>query len=163
MSYGVPSDEVAEDYVQALQSLTMNSRYEISNLTVIAKENTEHALAISEALRLHIKQVGDLSILSFQLCYIISNLVHICLFPFLYSRRNIELLTYALPDYAAEETACILCSRLRCQKRWHAIHTLLRPAAVFDIYGGIRIGGQQYSEKDGRDAKDVERTSTWVD
>lgn len=71
MSYGVPSDEVAEDYVQALQSLTMNSRYEISNLTVIAKENTEHALAISEALRLHIKQVGDLSILSIQPCYII--------------------------------------------------------------------------------------------
>ena len=59
MSYGVPSDEVAEDYVQALQSLMMNSRYEISNLTVIAKENTEHALAISEALRLHIKQVGE--------------------------------------------------------------------------------------------------------
>ena len=57
MSYGV-SSEVAEDYVQALQSLTMNSRYEISNLTVIAKENTEHALAISEALRNHIKQVG---------------------------------------------------------------------------------------------------------
>lgn len=34
----------------------MNSRYEISNLTVIAKENTEHALAISEALKNHIKQ-----------------------------------------------------------------------------------------------------------
>lgn len=57
MSYG-PSDEVAEDYRKALEDLTINSRYEISNLTVIAKENTEHAFAIAEALKLHIKQVG---------------------------------------------------------------------------------------------------------
>jgi len=57
MSYGV-SDEVAEDFKLALEDLTMNSRYEISNLTVIAKENTEHALAISEALKDHIKRVG---------------------------------------------------------------------------------------------------------
>jgi pre-mRNA cleavage complex 2 protein Pcf11 len=57
MSYGVSSDEVAEDYKKALEDLTMNSRYEISNLTVIAKENTEHALAISEALKIHIKKV----------------------------------------------------------------------------------------------------------
>jgi pre-mRNA cleavage complex 2 protein Pcf11 len=52
------SDDVAEDYKRALEDLTMNSRYEISNLTVIARENTEHALAISEALKSHIKQVG---------------------------------------------------------------------------------------------------------
>ncbi|KAJ8071033.1 hypothetical protein OCU04_001380 [Sclerotinia nivalis] len=58
MSFGVPSDEVAEDYKKALEDLTMNSRYEISNLTVIAKENTEHALAISEALKNHIKQTS---------------------------------------------------------------------------------------------------------
>lgn len=57
MSYGV-SDEVAEDFKLALEDLTMNSRYEISNLTVIAKENTEHALAISEALQDHIKKVS---------------------------------------------------------------------------------------------------------
>lgn len=57
MSYGV-SDEVAEDFKMALEDLTMNSRYEISNLTVIAKENTEHALAISEALKEHIKKVS---------------------------------------------------------------------------------------------------------
>jgi pre-mRNA cleavage complex 2 protein Pcf11 len=57
MSYAVSSDEVAEDYKKALEDLTMNSRYEISNLTVIAKENTEHALAISEALKSHIKKV----------------------------------------------------------------------------------------------------------
>lgn len=59
MSYGIHSDEVAEDYRKALEDLTMNSRYEISNLTVIARENTEHALAISEALKNHIKTVGQ--------------------------------------------------------------------------------------------------------
>lgn len=58
MSYGA-SDEVAEDFKVALEDLTMNSRYEISNLTIIAKENTENALAISEALKDHIKRVGD--------------------------------------------------------------------------------------------------------
>lgn len=65
MSYGV-SDEVAEDFKLALEDLTMNSRYEISNLTVIAKENTEHALAISEALKDHIKKVGQFHILAQQ-------------------------------------------------------------------------------------------------
>ena len=34
------------------------SRFEISNLTIIAKENTEHAFAISEALKLHLKQTS---------------------------------------------------------------------------------------------------------
>jgi len=58
MSYENSSDEVADDYLQALRGLEMNSRYEISNLTVIAKENTEHALAIAEAVKTHIKQVG---------------------------------------------------------------------------------------------------------
>ncbi|KFZ06444.1 hypothetical protein V501_07407 [Pseudogymnoascus sp. VKM F-4519 (FW-2642)] len=59
MSYGA-SDEVAEDFKVALEDLTMNSRYEISNLTIIAKENTENALAISEALKDHIKRTGPL-------------------------------------------------------------------------------------------------------
>jgi len=62
MSYESSSDEVADDYLQALRGLEMNSRYEISNLTVIAKENTEHALPIAEAVKAHIKQVGNLSL-----------------------------------------------------------------------------------------------------
>lgn len=60
MSYTSPSAEVAEDFAIALEALNLNNRYEISNLTVIAKENTEHAFAISEALKNHIKQVGAL-------------------------------------------------------------------------------------------------------
>lgn len=55
MSAGLPSDEVAEDYKNSLEDLTMNSRYEISNLTVIAKENTEHGMAISRVLENHIR------------------------------------------------------------------------------------------------------------
>ncbi|KAJ3499221.1 hypothetical protein NLG97_g524 [Lecanicillium saksenae] len=48
------SDEVAEDYRLALEDLSSNMRFEISNLTVIARENTEHALAIAEVLQQHI-------------------------------------------------------------------------------------------------------------
>lgn len=54
------SAEVAEDYRLALEDLSGNLRFEISNLTVIARENTEHALAIAEVLQQHILKVsGD--------------------------------------------------------------------------------------------------------
>ena len=68
MSVGLPSDEVAEDYKNSLEDLTINSRYEISNLTVIAKENTEHAMAISRVLENHIKSVST-NTLSRRLCH----------------------------------------------------------------------------------------------
>ncbi len=58
MSAALPSDEVAEDYKNSLEDLTMNSKYEISNLTVIAKENTEHGMAISRVLENHIREVS---------------------------------------------------------------------------------------------------------
>lgn len=59
MSSGLASDEVAEDYKNSLEDLTNNDRFQISNLTVIAKENTEHAMAISRVLENHIRTVGD--------------------------------------------------------------------------------------------------------
>ncbi|KAF2734035.1 hypothetical protein EJ04DRAFT_603964 [Polyplosphaeria fusca] len=52
MSY---SAEVAADFRDALQDLKANKRLEISILTGIAKDNTEHAQAISEELEKHIK------------------------------------------------------------------------------------------------------------
>ncbi|KAL8791368.1 MAG: hypothetical protein Q9195_005906 [Heterodermia aff. obscurata] len=55
MSSDLPSDEVAEDYKNSLEDLSINSRYEISNLTIIAKENTEHAMAISRVIENHIR------------------------------------------------------------------------------------------------------------
>jgi pre-mRNA cleavage complex 2 protein Pcf11 len=57
MSAGV---EVAEDYKASLEYLTTNDRYAINNLTVIAKENTEHADAISKVLEEHIRKVSRL-------------------------------------------------------------------------------------------------------
>lgn len=59
MSSGLPSDEVAEDYKNSLEDLTGNDKFQISNLTVIAKENTEHAMAISRVLENHIRTVGS--------------------------------------------------------------------------------------------------------
>ncbi|KAI9811022.1 MAG: Phosphate metabolism transcription protein [Thelocarpon impressellum] len=55
MTSPLPSDEVAEDYKNSLEDLTLNSKYEISNLTVIAKENVDHALAIARVLENHIR------------------------------------------------------------------------------------------------------------
>lgn len=57
-AYGEHAAEVAADYRQALEDLTVNTRYEISNLTLIARENTESAMAISDVLLDHIKKVG---------------------------------------------------------------------------------------------------------
>lgn len=54
---GASADAVAEDFADSLKDLTQNNRYEISTLTIIAKENTEHAQAISKALEGHIKKV----------------------------------------------------------------------------------------------------------
>ncbi|KAL4954181.1 hypothetical protein BDW69DRAFT_163739 [Aspergillus filifer] len=55
MSATLASDEVAEDYKNSLEDLTTNDRFQISNLTVIARENTEHAMAISRVLENHIR------------------------------------------------------------------------------------------------------------
>lgn len=52
------AEEVAEDYRHALEDLSSNARFEISNLTVIARENTEHALLIAQTLEQHILKVG---------------------------------------------------------------------------------------------------------
>lgn len=48
---------MAEDYRQALEDLSINSRLEISTLTNIARENADHGLAIAEVLQAHIKKV----------------------------------------------------------------------------------------------------------
>lgn len=55
---GLSSAEVAADFKDALQDLTTNDRFQITNLTIIAKESTEHAEAISRVLEEHIKTVS---------------------------------------------------------------------------------------------------------
>lgn len=54
---GLVSDEIAEDYKSSLEDLTSNDGIQIRTLTVIAKENTEHAMAISRVLENHIRSV----------------------------------------------------------------------------------------------------------
>lgn len=61
------ANEVAEDYRHALEDLSSNTRFEISNLTVIARENTEHALTIAEVLQQHILKVWILKTVLTQL------------------------------------------------------------------------------------------------
>jgi len=51
------SEEVAADFKDCLNDLQINNRYEISNLTIIAKENIEHAQALSKALEMHVREV----------------------------------------------------------------------------------------------------------
>lgn len=58
MSNDSESEAVAQDFRDALEDLQSFDRTEISTLTVIARENTEHAHAISGALQDHIKRVG---------------------------------------------------------------------------------------------------------
>ena len=58
--------EVADDYRQALEDLSMNSRIEIATLTNIARENANHGLAIAEVLQNHIKKVCPLGFTMFE-------------------------------------------------------------------------------------------------
>ncbi|KAK4580161.1 mRNA 3' end processing factor [Recurvomyces mirabilis] len=48
------SSDVALDFAESLKDLQQNNKWEISNLTTIARESTEHAQAISKALEDHI-------------------------------------------------------------------------------------------------------------
>ncbi|RPB00105.1 hypothetical protein L873DRAFT_1681412 [Choiromyces venosus 120613-1] len=52
------SEEIAEDYRSSLEDLAFNSRYEISNLTVIAKENIHAAQAIARTIEEHIAKTS---------------------------------------------------------------------------------------------------------
>lgn len=58
------SEEIAEDYKSSLEDLHFNSRYEISNLTVIAKENIHAAQAIARSIEEHINKVSLLNFLT---------------------------------------------------------------------------------------------------
>ncbi|KAF3940679.1 hypothetical protein ABW19_dt0200392 [Dactylella cylindrospora] len=49
-------EELAEDYKSSLEDLSVNSRWEITNLTVIAKENIHAAQAISKVIEEHIQK-----------------------------------------------------------------------------------------------------------
>lgn len=59
MSYaneGLP--DVVLDFREALEELSRNDQYQIENLTMIAKEATEFAQAISQEVETHIRKVS---------------------------------------------------------------------------------------------------------
>ena len=62
MSYEEHAAGVADDYRDALEGLTNNTRVEINNLTLIARENTEFAFVIANVLQEHIKKVGHVTV-----------------------------------------------------------------------------------------------------
>jgi len=72
MSASLPSDEVADDYRNSLEDLITNDRYQISTLTLIAKENIEHAEAISRVLQNHIQRVCLHHFCFLELCHYFS-------------------------------------------------------------------------------------------
>ena len=71
------SEEIAEDYKSSLEDLAFNSRYEISNLTVIAKENIHAAQAIARTIEEHISKVSAPDF--FPPIYGMCNHLHVCL------------------------------------------------------------------------------------
>lgn len=58
MSSTEHAEEISDDYRYSLESLQSPDRYAINNLTVIAKENTACADAISNVLLEHIRKVS---------------------------------------------------------------------------------------------------------
>ena len=121
MSVGLPSDEVAEDYKNSLEDLTINSRYEISNLTVIAKENTEHAMAISRVLENHIKSVSTYTSPP-ESMVIARVLIEGCL-PML-MRCIIKNNPNHSVDSSRPQAASTVRPRFCGQKCWNTLHTL---------------------------------------
>lgn len=121
------SDEVALDFQESLQDLQNNNRYEISNLTIIAKENTEHAQAIAMVLEKHIKTVrsSNAEISSY------FRLLQKELAP---PRNN---LTDPNTDCPWTQATCTLCTRFYREECWHTIHGLPWKEPLLYLYGLI--------------------------
>jgi hypothetical protein len=95
-------------------------------LTVIAKENTEHAMAISRVLENHIRSVGAL----FSSCRLFAPLV---------CSRRLESLTASVDTSTAEAT-CAICSRLHRQERRDSLHAVPGAKHVSDFYERVHFG-----------------------
>ena len=129
MSSTLPSDEVAEDYKSSLEDLVVNDRNQIGVLTVIAKENTEHAMAISRVLENHIRAVR---------CS--------------YHRHNSKL---SLTDIAAclgtpsSQATSLIRTGLDRQKCWYTIYSLHPTKPLPNFHGGIYTCRLEHSEETG--------------
>ena len=190
MSYTESEDvaaNLAADFRDAMEDITTNSKYEIQNLTLIARENTEHALAISGAIMEHIKRVGHQIFLFPSLVakkfisnnalrgmdgkLSVSTIHHQHQHHHSYTLNCIDYIKLqASPvtnhlslDHTAEKAARHLCHRLDRKKCRNPVHVILRPEALPYIHGHLREGRQCYAEEDGRDAEDMETTDSRLD
>lgn len=125
MSADQISDEVALDFQESLQDLQNNNRYEISNLTIIAKENTEHAQAIAMVLEKHIKTVR---LSKTKISWVFFSIKHSL-------RVSKDRVTDSTADCSWTQVACTLCTRLNCEERWHPVHSLPWKESVFYLHG----------------------------
>lgn len=112
--------DVAEDYRQALEDLTINSRIEIATLTNIARENANHGFAIAEVLQNHIKRVG-------------------------HHRNPLQCVAdYGEADRRIGTAFADITSTLRAgldrQERPDTVCAVLRAQAVFDLHGRLHQG-----------------------
>jgi len=122
----LPSDEVAEDYKGSLEDLMTNDRYQISNLTLIAKENIEHAEAISRVLQNHINRVCHFG--RYQVPYIPG---HDQTDPFIGTSRTE---TTRLVRFGFDSEKCRL-----------TIHNILRSQSPSDVHVCLLPSGHQCS------------------
>lgn len=155
--------EVIEDYQSALDGLTMNSRFEITNLTQIARDLTNYAFPIAETLEQHIKKVGapqPRKLRRFCPSKLASSALRRpdVLPPNLLHARVADTKTGA----SAEEAPSHVRPGLDCQEHWHPLHFILWQESVLDIHGLVRLGQRQHPQEDGGNVEDLEGASPWV-
>jgi len=133
--------DVAEDYRQALEDLTVNSRIEIATLTNIARENANHGFAISEALANHIKKVCP-----------VAPAIQIDASDRLMETQKLT----AQSGTTVPDTTSPVRPRFGRQECSDTLCALLWPQALFDLHGCLYQGRQWDTAENGRDAQDME-------
>ena len=59
-------------------------------------------------------------------------------------------------DTTTPEIACVVCSRLHCQERRHALHPVFGPQHVSDVHECLHLGRLANTQETGRDVENVE-------
>lgn len=154
--------EVIEDYQSALDGLTMNSRFEITNLTQIARDLTNYAFPIAETLEQHIKKVSG----SHPESYVVSPFVQPDSLPFTTrrpsSRPSHTTVANIVTGASTEEAASHVRLGLDRQEHWHPLHFVLWQEPVLHIHGLVCLGQRRHSQENGGDVEDLERAGPWV-
>lgn len=138
MSASLPSDEVAGDYKEALEDLITNDRHQIANLTMIAKENIEHAQAIARTLILHIKKV----------CFEVPVMSRFVLIHArLLQLENYQLFTSSIRLLRTSALRIQCTSAMACTKPLCSLIHKLTRMFVESLRKCSRLGGSQYQDR----------------